>query len=86
VAYLYAAGKGTKQNYNQAFKWYQKAAKHGLASAQYNLGLFYLRGLGTDKNPALAIEWFRKSAAHGFEPARVALKKYASTDLPASDS
>lgn len=76
LAYMYATGKGTEQNYAKAFSFYQKAANHGLSSAQYSLGLFYLRGLGTEPNKALAIEWFKKSAAQGFEPAKRALKKY----------
>src|SRR5690349_8946634 len=36
VAYMYATGKGTAQNYTKALKYYVKAANHGLASAQYN--------------------------------------------------
>jgi uncharacterized protein len=73
LAYLYAAGKGTKQDYNKAFHWYQQAAEHGLASAQYNLGIMYLHGLGTPANPALAKQWFKKSASLGFEPAKQAI-------------
>ena len=59
----------------KAFEWYQKAANHGLASAQYNLGLFYLHGLGTQPNREMAIQWFKKAAAHGFEPAKLALER-----------
>ncbi len=78
LAYMYATGKGTPQNYNKAFYYYKAAANHGLASAQYSLGLCYLHGLGTTPDKILALSWFKKSADQGFEPAKRALKKYES--------
>jgi hypothetical protein len=70
---MYAAGKGVTQDYTLSIQWYQKAADHGLASAQYNLGLMYANGIGTpvDKEKAKAL--FRMAASRGFNPARKAL-------------
>lgn len=76
VAYLYAAGKGTPQNYRKAIFYYQKAANHGLASAEFSLGQLYWYGLGTPADKTLAREWFKKSAAKGFGPAKLALTRY----------
>lgn len=76
VAYLYAAGKGTSRDYEKAIFYYTKAAEHGLASAQLNLGLMYIRGMGTPVNKEVGLKWIGKAAAHGFEPAKIALAKY----------
>ncbi|WP_159990627.1 tetratricopeptide repeat protein [Pelistega ratti] len=35
---IYHYGKGAKQDYQQAFQWYEKAARQGNAYAQHNLG------------------------------------------------
>ena len=35
---MYDQGRGVKQDYVQAFKWFSKAAQQGHANAQYNLG------------------------------------------------
>jgi TPR repeat protein len=40
--------------------------------------LLYLHGRGTPVNKAKALECFKLSADAGFEPAKVALKRYAS--------
>jgi TPR repeat protein len=78
LGYMYAVGKGTPRDDEKAFLYYHQAANHGLASAQYNLGLLYLHGRGTPVNKAKALECFKLSADAGFEPAKVALKRYAS--------
>lgn len=35
-------------------EWYQKAAEHGHADAQYKLGVSYYNGEGVSRNPAMA--------------------------------
>ena len=70
---MYAAGKGVERNYTTSMEWYRRAAEHGLASAQYTLGLIYAHGLGTPPDKAAARLWFEKAAARGFTPARQAL-------------
>jgi TPR repeat protein len=83
LAYLYAAGKGTKQDYKQALVWYQKAARHGLASAEYNLGLMYLYGLGTNVDKTVGMDWIKQSALHGFLPAQNEIGKLNNDTHPA---
>lgn len=46
-----------RNNYEKALYLYEKAAKHGLAKAQYYCGYMYLKGRGTrrDKDKALTL-------------------------------
>ena len=41
---MYHNGKGVPQDYAKAGHWYTKAAKQGIATAQYNLGAMYAKG------------------------------------------
>ena len=60
-------------NYKKAFEWYEKAAKQGLAGAQYNLGVMYHQGRGVDVNYKKAIEWYEKAAEQGYANAQYSL-------------
>jgi TPR repeat protein len=53
-----------------AEKWYRKAAEHGLAEAQNNLGLMYVLGRGVPQDDSTAVKWFRKAAEQGYAPAQ----------------
>jgi len=44
------SGHGVKQDYNQAVKWYHKAADQGYAMAQDNLSIMYYEGLGVKQD------------------------------------
>ena len=52
-------------NYEEAFKWYRKAALGGDDISQYNLGYLYYKGLGTYKDYEKSFEWYRESAEKG---------------------
>ena len=60
-----------KDLYDNAVKWYIKAAEMGNADAQVNLGCFYHFGtavpqdLSVEDRHAKALEWFTKAAAQG---------------------
>ena len=44
---MYEQGKGIRQDYTEAVRWYRKAAEEqGFAVAQYNLGRMYEQGKG----------------------------------------
>jgi len=59
LGYCYLHGKGIKQDYSQAFHYFQLAAKQdGTANAKNNLGYCYLHGLGVEQNHALAYYYF----------------------------
>jgi hypothetical protein len=55
-------GLGVTQDDVEAVKWFRKAARQGLAPAQYNLGISYSNGQGMVKDPAEAVMWYRKAA------------------------
>lgn len=48
-------------NYQEAAKWYQKAAEQDDAEAQKKLADLYAEGKGVKKDPLTAIEWYRKA-------------------------
>ena len=49
LAVLYAEGVEGKPDYASAAQWFRKAAEHGVADSQYNLGVLSARGLGTEQ-------------------------------------
>ena len=65
VAWMYAKGQGTAQDFQEAANWYEKSADQGYVDAQFNLGNMYLRGDGVEKDDALAFTWFIKTAEQG---------------------
>ena len=54
-----------KDLYDNAVKWYFKAAEMGNADAQVNLGCFYHFGHAVPQDYAKALEWFTKAAQQG---------------------
>lgn len=65
LAAIYTAGQaGVKINYTRASKWFNEAAHHGSANAQYNLAVLYHQGLGVQKNTEKAISLYRVAAAN----------------------
>ena len=61
--------KGTyfddKGEYEEAVKWYRKAAEQGDANAQCNLGNCYFNGTGVPQSYSDAVKWYRKAAEQG---------------------
>jgi hypothetical protein len=66
----YAHGLGVAQDAHQAAIWYRKAAEHGHAGAQFNLGICYMNGAGVDEDEEEACLWIRKAAGQGLPEAR----------------
>ncbi len=66
---MYYRGEGVMQEYQEAVRWYSKAAEKGLAKAQYNLGLMYFKGHGVSKNYVKAYMWLYLAAAQRFQDA-----------------
>ena len=67
---MYCYGRGERQDYAEAVRWYLKAAEHGSTDAEYSLGHMYSCGQGVQRDNEKAIEWFRRAAAHGSADAR----------------
>ena len=62
---MYANGEGVPENYAEAVKWYRKAADHGDADAQNNLGLMYAMGNGVPENSISAYVWLSMAKTQG---------------------
>ena len=71
----YDKGRGTTENDQLAFQWYQKSADQGYAKAQYELGKCYKDGDGVAKDKKKAFELFKKAAAQENADAEFALGK-----------
>lgn len=50
-----------ENDFEEAFKWYKKAADQGLAGAQYSVGSAYDLGQGVEQNSEKAIKWYQLS-------------------------
>ena len=61
------------RNYDEAVKWYEKAAWQGHVMAQYTLGNMYAKGEGVKKDLATAARWFTSAANQGNADAQYAL-------------
>ncbi len=57
-------------DYKNAVHWFEKAAKQGVAEAQYNLGQCYYDGRGVAKDDTKAAYWYEKAANQGIAPAQ----------------
>lgn len=53
------------KNESLAFTFAERAARKGLASAEFALGYYYEVGVGTDPNIGQARAWYEKAAAQG---------------------
>lgn len=66
---MYNIGKGVDRNPDQAFAWFQKAARQGHMGAMYELAVAYYNGetLGgtTRQDVGLAWAWFTLASEHG---------------------
>lgn len=60
------ANESSDNQFQQAAKWYLKAANGGYARAQNAIGSCFYKGKGVNQNFDLAIEWFRKAASQVF--------------------
>jgi hypothetical protein len=66
---MYENGEGVVQDYNEAGKWYRKAAEQGFAVAQSNLGVMYGNGLGVIQDYVYAHMWWNIAASNGYKNA-----------------
>src|ERR1017187_333582 len=70
IGYMYNSGKGRRQDYAEAMKWYRIAAAQGSAKAQTNIGFMYENGQGVPQEYAEAMKWYRKAADQGIAGAQ----------------
>jgi len=67
---MYENGKGVKQDFKEALKWFQKAADQGGPEAQTNVGSTYYEGKGVKQDFKEALKWYKKAADQGFPRAQ----------------
>ena len=71
IAECYDYGQGgVEQDFEEAFKWYMKAALRGNKDAQFSLGYMYHLGEGVEKNETESFKWYRKAAEQGIAGAQ----------------
>ena len=71
---MYCYGRGERQDYAEAVRWYLRAAAHGSTDAEYSLGHMYQFGQGVRQNSRDAANWFLKAAVQGHAKARKRLE------------
>jgi TPR repeat protein len=71
----YENGKGVPANFEEAAKWYRKAAEQGEADAQFALGRCYEEGKGVLADYEEAMKWYRKAADQGHADAERQYRK-----------
>ena len=72
---IYANGAGVAQNYVEAMRWFEKAARNGSPAAQWRTGLGYAKGIGVVQDERMAAEWFKKAANNAHIGAQLALSQ-----------
>ncbi|HET8889143.1 MAG TPA: tetratricopeptide repeat protein [Candidatus Angelobacter sp.] len=65
LASCYDLGMHVKPDGKESIRWITKAANHGYAPAEYELGRIYLYGRGIPIDYAQALVWERKAAEKG---------------------
>ena len=65
IGMRYAEGKGVGSDYDQAAKWYDRAAQAGVVPAIFRLGTLYEKGLSVKKDVDVARRYYMQAAERG---------------------
>lgn len=65
IGLRFAEGKGVATNYEEAAKWYDRAAQAGVVPATFRLGTLYEKGLGVKKDADIARRYYTQAAERG---------------------
>ena len=65
IGVRFAEGKGVAANYDEAAKWYDRAAQAGVVPATFRLGTLYEKGLGVKKDADIARRYYTQAAERG---------------------
>ncbi len=65
VGVRFAEGKGIAANFDEAAKWYDRAAQAGVVPAVFRLGTFYEKGLSVKKDVDIARRYYLQAAERG---------------------
>lgn len=80
IAEMYAAGRGTEQNFAESTYWLKKSLDYVNKNAQYRqawaekaMGVIYEKGWYVDSNPERAVRWYKSAADKNYAPAQYRL-------------
>ncbi|MDB5501274.1 MAG: repeat subfamily, partial [Tardiphaga sp.] len=65
IGVRYAEGRGVASNYDEAAKWYDRAAQAGVVPAMFRLGTLYEKGLSVKKDLDVARRYYMLAADRG---------------------
>jgi localization factor PodJL len=65
IGLRYAEGKGVPASYDDAAKWYDRAAQAGIVPAIFRLGTLYEKGLSVKKDIDIARRYYLQAAERG---------------------
>jgi localization factor PodJL len=65
IGVRFAEGKGVAPNYDEAAKWYDRAAQAGVVPAIFRLGTLYEKGLSVKKDVDIARRYYLLAAERG---------------------
>src|SRR5260370_21939669 len=65
VGVRFAEGKGVAANFDEAAKWYDRAAQAGVVPAIFRLGTLYEKGLSVTKDVDIARRYYLQAAERG---------------------
>ncbi|RTL52559.1 MAG: hypothetical protein EKK40_07660 [Bradyrhizobiaceae bacterium] len=65
IGLRYAEGRGVPVNFDEAAKWYGRAAQGNIVPAIFRLGTLYEKGLGVAKDADMASRYYRQAADRG---------------------
>jgi localization factor PodJL len=65
VGVRFAEGRGVAPNFDEAAKWYDRAAQAGVVPAIFRLGTFYEKGMGVKKDVDIARRYYLQAAERG---------------------
>lgn len=76
---IYTSGKGVDRDIEKGIKYYNIAAEHNDANAQFWLGWMYARGLGISANRELGLKWLRAASENNIAAAQYELYELYAT-------
>jgi localization factor PodJL len=65
IGVRFAEGRGVTANYDEAAKWYDRAAQAGVVPAIFRLGTLYEKGLSVKKDVEVARRYYMQAAERG---------------------
>jgi localization factor PodJL len=65
IGIRYAEGRGVPQSYEEAARWYDRAAQAGVVPGMFRLGTLYEKGLGLKKDWEVARRYYMQAAERG---------------------